>query len=72
MSVEQKPTATWNISLDGECPKCHEYVDLLLAPDFWDTHNGYLEIGEHGTERTKNFEACCPECNHEWICELEY
>lgn len=64
------PTATWHISLDAECPACHEYVDLLDAPDFWDGQS--LGVGEHMTERSKAVEVECPKCKHEWLVDLEY
>lgn len=62
--------ATWDISLDCECPKCGEYVDLLRAADFWDGR--VLDIGEHDTDRSKGVEVLCPECGHEFEVDLEY
>jgi len=62
--------ATWSISLDTDCPKCGKYVDLLQADDFWDGR--HLELGEHGTERSKAVEVECPECHHEFEVTCEY
>lgn len=56
--------AQWSVSLDCECPKCKELVNLLDAPDFWDGRN--LEIPEHDTENSNNLEVSCPECSHEF------
>lgn len=52
--------AEWSMSLDCECPHCHEHVDLLQAPDFWD--GCPFEAIEHGTPATKGAELMCPEC----------
>ena len=62
--------ATWHVSLDCECPKCGEYVDLLEAQDFWDGHS--FQIPEHGTNRTENVEVICPKCEGEFHVKLEY
>ncbi len=62
--------AIWSISLDVECPKCEEYVDLLNAPDFWDGR--HFEMCEHHTPRTTNFEAQCPLCDHEFLVDFDY
>ena len=63
-------TATWNISLTCDCPHCKEHVDLLDFCDFWDGRQ--LDIGEHGTERSKAVEVSCPECGEDFTAELEY
>lgn len=63
MSAKYIP-AGWSISLDCECPKCHEYVDLLTAPDFWD--GSPIEVGEHDTPSANALEVVCPECHHEF------
>lgn len=52
--------AQWTISLDCECPKCDQFVDLLLAADFWDGRR--LEFAE----AKKGLEVECPECGHEF------
>jgi len=76
VSVEEikpeKPNerATWSISLDVDCPKCEEYFDILNTPDFWDRRE--LDIGEHGTERSKGIEVQCLKCGHEFKVDLEY
>ena len=57
-------SASWHVSLDCDCPKCGEYVNLLDAPDFWDGRA--LDIPEHGTENSNNLEVQCPECGHEF------
>ena len=62
--------ATWTVTLNCDCPACKEYVDLLNYSDFWDGRK--LDIPEHGTDRTKNVEVVCPECNHDFTVELDY
>jgi hypothetical protein len=63
-------SATWNIELMCECPHCEEYVNLLDYCDFWVDRR--LDVCEWGTERSKNVEAICPECNEEFVVDLEY
>jgi predicted RNA-binding Zn-ribbon protein involved in translation (DUF1610 family) len=64
-------TATWHASLDCDCPKCGEYVDLLKYPDFWDGRS-MLEVAEHGTPATKDMEVVCPECGAEFTVDCEW
>ena len=68
---EEKITATWNISLDCDCPHCEEYVDLLEYADFWDGLH-HMQIGEHGTELSKDMEVVCPKCSKGFKVDLEY
>ena len=63
-------TATWTVELNCECPACHEYVDVLEYPDFWDGR--HLEIAEHGTDRSKDVEVICPNCDHEFTVFCEW
>jgi len=65
-----KSTAQWSITLDGDCPHCKEFVNLLDYCDFWNDHED-LGTGEHMTERSKNVEVVCPSCGEEYIVELE-
>jgi len=55
------PTAYWDISLNVECPACHEDVDLLEYADFWDGR-------EHPcpAESMEGVEVVCPKCSHEF------
>lgn len=62
--------ATWWISLDAECPACHEDVNLLDAADFWDGRQ--MGIAEHGTSRTEAVEVACPKCYHGFIVKTVY
>ena len=62
--------ATWDISLDCDCPRCTMAVNLIDYPDFW--HGHQLDLGEHNTERTKGMEVTCPACNHEFTVDCEY
>ena len=64
-------SATWDISLNCDCPKCGEFVDLLRADNFWDGHERLQPI-ENGTERSNNLEVMCPECSHEFEVCCEY
>lgn len=62
--------ATWNISLNCDCPHCNDCVDLLDYADFWDCRD--LEIGEHDTNRSREVEVVCPTCGHEFKVDLVY
>jgi hypothetical protein len=62
--------ATWNISLDCECPGCKNDVDLLDYADFWDGR--YLNPCEHDTDRSRGVEVVCPMCGHEFEVDLVY
>ena len=64
--MKQQPSsieAQWEVELNCKCPECGEFVNLLDEPDFWDGR-GWLDIPEHGTERSNNLEVNCPECGH--------
>jgi hypothetical protein len=62
--------ALWSLSLDCTCPKCgHDYDILEVDPEFF---NNRIEPIESGTERTKDFETVCPECEHEFKVDFEY
>lgn len=63
-------TAIWGIELHANCPRCKEYVNLLDYVDFWDGRK--LDIGETGTERSRNVDVICPNCFEEFIADLEY
>jgi hypothetical protein len=65
-----KPIATWDISLNTDCPGCGEMVDLLDYADFWDGRK--LNLAEHDTDRTRGVEVQCPLCHHEWKVDLEW
>lgn len=62
--------ATWVVELNCTCPECRKYVDLTDCSDFF--HGNPPKIGEHGTERTTNMEASCPECGHEFLVDCLY
>lgn len=68
--MDADTNATWSISLTCECPACKEDVDLLDYPDFWDGRD--LDLGEHGTARSKRVEVICPLCHHDFTVELDY
>ena len=69
-TADQKVIATWLVELNCDCPKCGEWVDLLEAPDFWDCR--HLDIAENCTERSRDVQVMCPECEHEFKVDLEY
>lgn len=62
--------ATWSIELNCTCPNCGEFVNLLDYVDFWDGRQ--LDIPEHGTDRSRDIEVCCPECGYEFEVDCEY
>jgi hypothetical protein len=65
-----KVTAYWCIELNCTCPNCNEYVNLLNYCDFWDGRK--LEIAENNTDRSRNIEVICPECDHEFEVDCHY
>lgn len=65
-----KNKATWDFSLDAECPHCGEFVNLCDADDFWDGR--HFTIPEHNTDRTRDVEVECPSCLAEFTVDLEY
>ena len=69
-TMADKITATWDISLWVDCPKCWHYVNLLDADDFWEGRE--LDCAEHGTDRSRGVTVECPDCAHEFVVNLEY
>ena len=67
---DPKIRAMWSVELNTVCPKCEEWVDLLDYADFWDGRS--LTVGETDTQRSRNVEVVCPNCNHEFEVDLEY
>lgn len=63
------PEACWTLELNCRCPKCDEHVDLLEGDGFWENNQG-LQICEHGTEKSRNINAYCNECEHEFKVSL--
>ena len=55
------PQAQWSASLDVNCPKCGEYVDLMEGPEFWEGKDG-LQIAE----AVPVLDVYCPKCGHEF------
>jgi len=70
MSDRAKVIATWDISLDCECPSCGEYVDLLKYEDFWDGRR--IQPIENSTPATDNLNVVCPNCGHYFDVCCEY
>jgi predicted Zn-ribbon and HTH transcriptional regulator len=68
--MSAKTIALWNISLSCRCPECKSDVDLLDEADFWDGRE--LDIGEHGTKRSKNQKVYCPKCYSDFEVCCEY
>lgn len=71
MKKKAELMATWSISLDCDCPKCGDFVDLLSEDNFWEAHQRLKPI-EHGTDRSNNLEVICPECGHEFEVCCDY
>ncbi len=69
--MSSRTSATWYLSLDCDCPKCDESVDLLDGPDFWGDHVG-LAPCETMTELANALEVVCPKCGHEFEVRCEY
>lgn len=69
-TADEKLQAVWSLSLDFECPNCKDSVDLLDYPDFWDGRD--LGVCENSTEKSRNVSVQCPECDHEFVVDLEY
>ena len=64
------PEATWSISLDVDCPKCKESVDLMDDDNFWENNN--IQACEWGTDKSRNVDAYCKECEHDFKVDLAY
>ena len=71
MLPTKKVIATWDVSLNCDCPHCGQWVDLLAADGFWEAHER-LSIPEWGTPRTRNMEVTCPVCEKEFVVDTEY
>ncbi len=56
--------AVWDISLDIQCPECHQMVNLLDIPDSREALD--IEIGEMRRDQP----VWCPECGAEFICDI--
>lgn len=70
-SEKKNQIAAWSISLDTECPKCHEDFNILnVHSDFW--IDSKIEPIEHDTEKSKNYEVICPVCNNEFLVDFTY
>jgi len=64
--VAENHVASWDLSLDVDCPGCKEWVNLLDYVDFFD--GGVIEV----CETKKDFDVICPECGHEFVADIEY
>ena len=62
--------ATWNLSLNCDCPHCKEWVNLLDYADFWD--GARFVACEYSTDRTKDVNVICPECGEEFTVDFTY
>lgn len=71
-AAKKKTMATWTIELNCDCPHCDERVDLLEYADFWDAHDGSLEVGEHNSKRSKDVKVTCPKCSKYFLIDYEY
>lgn len=65
--TKSNSVACWSFSLDVDCPKCEHYFDLLEHDDFWDGRPDSFSV-----LHSKNEDATCPECGHEFVCDFEY
>ena len=66
-----KPIIAWNISLDCECPYCEFDIDLMDQM-FEPGEKGRCELGEHGTDTTRDMEVYCPQCDAEFKIDLDW
>ncbi len=57
--------ATWSISLDLNCPKCNEQIDLI-------DDDSFKESGINPLERAHGYETSCPHCEYEFLVDLEF
>jgi len=65
-----KLEATWSLSLDCECPKCGEDIDLMDDDNFWENNN--IQACEWGTKKSRDVDAYCEKCEHEFKVDLVY
>ena len=70
MTEQKVIEACWSISLDCKCPKCDEDIDLMDDDNFWE--NNRIECCEHGTDKSRNIDAYCEDCEHEFKVDLAY
>lgn len=63
-----KVKAEWTLELNVECPECQHLFDLTHEDDFWEG----CDTCEHETPRTTDYECCCPECSHDFVCDFVY
>lgn len=64
-----KNTAYWSVTLDFFCPDCDGHTDLMEDPDFF---AGGLEVAEHGTDASKDYEIACQHCHRDFKVDFEY
>jgi rubredoxin len=62
--------ATWNISLDCDCPHCKETVDLTDYREFWT--GAKFDACENGTKHTVGVDVVCPECGGEFKADFVF
>ena len=68
--VVSLPLAIWTLELNCKCPKCDADIDLLEDGDFWEENR--IQACEHGTKQSKNIDAWCKDCEHEFKVDLAY
>lgn len=54
--------AWWHVSLDVDCPKCQQYIDILQTDEYLCGDGFNIE-----SANDIDFEAKCPECGHEFL-----
>lgn len=62
-------TAEWSLSLYTQCPKCNHHFDLLneLIENV-----SSIQPCETDTVATRDYEAECPGCGHEFTVDFVY
>lgn len=65
-----KLEAIWDLSLNCQCPKCDEDIDLMCDDNFWENNN--IQSCEWGTEKSRDIDAYCEKCEHDFKVDLAY
>lgn len=61
--------AEWVLELNVECPECKGLFDL--RSELVDNASP-VQACETDTVATRDYEATCPECGHEFLCDFVY
>lgn len=70
MTDQQNETAQWHVELWCECPKCSDGINIMDSD--YCLFERIDQVGEHGTDGSKNYPVVCPQCDHEFKVDFIY